>query len=171
MPYEWIRSESVDDAPAELHLWPYRSLPRKGFVTFIAVTCGLLAVPLLAVFGTFVFWGLLPFLAAAVWGVWHALSRSYRQGETIEILTIAPGRAALLRRDPDGRQQTWQANPYWVRVTLYPTGGPVPGYLTLKGEGREVEIGAFLSEEERQALASDLRAAFARLAGTPGRPA
>jgi uncharacterized membrane protein len=33
----------------------------------------------------------------------------------------------------------------------------VPNYLTLKGEGREVELGAFLSEAERIALREDLQ--------------
>ncbi|MGB3315872.1 MAG: DUF2244 domain-containing protein [Albidovulum sp.] len=163
MPYEWIRTEVTDGRPAELHLWPYRSLPRKGFVIFIGATSALIALPLFAALGTLVFWGLLPFLAAAIWGIWHALSRSYRQGELIEVLTITPDRVDLHRRAPNGKEQGWQANPYWVRVTLYPTGGPVPDYLTLKGEGREVEIGSFLSEGERKRLAGELRAAFAGL--------
>jgi uncharacterized membrane protein len=38
----------------------------------------------------------------------------------------------------------------------------VPQYLTLSGNGREVEIGAFLSEEERLALYPELTAALAR---------
>jgi hypothetical protein len=32
----------------------------------------------------------------------------------------------------------------------------VPNYLTLKAEGREVELGAFLSEGERVALRGEL---------------
>jgi uncharacterized membrane protein len=40
---------------------------------------------------------------------------------------------------------------------MHPKGGPVPNYVTLSGNGREVEIGAFLSEEERKALYDDLR--------------
>lgn len=42
-------------------------------------------------------------------------------------------------------------------MRIYPEGGPVPQYLTLKGGGREVEIGAFLSPEEREALYPDIR--------------
>ncbi len=39
----------------------------------------------------------------------------------------------------------------------------MPHYLTLKGEGREVELGAFLTEDERLRLADDLRERLARL--------
>ncbi|MCB2130489.1 MAG: DUF2244 domain-containing protein [Rhodobacteraceae bacterium] len=163
MPYEWIRREPTELQPAELQLWPHRSLPRGGFVVFISVTALLLALPLLAAFGTAVFWGLLPFLVAAVAGVWIALSRSYRQAEMTEILRIWPDRIALSRRHPDQRELHWHANPYWATVSVYPSGGPVPHYLTLKGDDREVELGAFLSEDERKALAADVRAILAQL--------
>ena len=43
---------------------------------------------------------------------------------------------------------------------MHETGGPVPHYVTLSGNGREVEIGAFLSEEERVELFSELQARF-----------
>ncbi|WP_347310336.1 DUF2244 domain-containing protein [Defluviimonas sp. SAOS-178_SWC] len=167
MPYEWV--VSLDEAPeqsgafssetvlAELHLWPFRSLPRKGFVLFIAITATMLGLPLMAMLGTVILWGILPFIAIAVAGVWWALSHSYRQGELTEVLTFRRDRIDLTRRAPDGAEQSWQANPFWVRVHFYPEGGPVPSYLTLKGEGREVELGAFLSEEERKALYSELR--------------
>jgi uncharacterized membrane protein len=39
---------------------------------------------------------------------------------------------------------------------MHEAGGPVEHYLTLKGAGREVEIGAFLSEDERKALHGEL---------------
>ena len=44
-----------------------------------------------------------------------------------------------------------------MRLTDHEGGGPIPHYITLKGAGREVELGAFLSEEERVALHDDLR--------------
>lgn len=160
MPYEWTQH---DDGRAELVLWPYRSLPRRGFVWFIGATAALLSVPLFAALGTVALWGLLPFLVATVWGIWWALARSYREGELTETLTLAPDQMALVRRAPDGTEQRWQAAPYWVAVHLYPDGGKVPQYLTLTGAGREVELGAFLTEAERVALAGELRAALARL--------
>jgi uncharacterized membrane protein len=163
MPYEWIRQEPTELQPAELQAWPHRSLTRGGFVIFISVTVLLLAFPLMAAFGTAVFWGLLPFMVAAVGGVWFAMSRSYRQADTTEILRLWPDKITLARRRPNGSEQRWQANPYWVKVALYPTGGPVPHYLTLKGDDREVELGAFLSEAERKVLAVELREKLARL--------
>jgi uncharacterized membrane protein len=36
----------------------------------------------------------------------------------------------------------------------------VPQYLTLRGAGREVELGAFLTEAERVSLESELRRAL-----------
>jgi uncharacterized membrane protein len=41
-------------------------------------------------------------------------------------------------------------------VTLHPKGGPIPNYVTLSGNGREVEIGSFLSEPERLSLYDEL---------------
>lgn len=165
MPYQWTRAEPGKAGPVTLRLWPHRSLPRRGFVAFIAATAALLALPLMAVLGTLVLWGLLPFAAAAVAGVWWGLSRSYRDGETLEILTLERDRITLSRRAPDRTEQHWQANPYWVRVRVYPTGGPVADYLTLRGSGREVEIGAFLTPEERRALHRELAGLIAATKG------
>lgn len=155
MPYEWL--PAPDETQVRLHLWPYRSLPRKGFVLFIGATCLLILVPMLAVLGSPVLWGILPFFALAIWGLWAALARSYRDGEIVEDLALSRDSLTLTRHGPRGRRQDWQANPYWVSVQLHPTGGPVPNYLTLKGNGREVELGAFLSEDERLALRDELQ--------------
>ena len=161
MPYQWLPSDITQADVRQLRLWPYRSLPRKGFVWFIGSTCTLIALPLLAVLGSPVLWGLLPFLALAIGGIWFALQRSYRDGEIVEELTLTAEQVTLTRHGPRDQHAEWQANPHWVRVEVHETGGPVPQYVTLKGGPRPVEIGAFLSEEERVALSSELRAAFA----------
>jgi len=177
MPYNWEKKQqgasdnsgassyAAGAAPvAELHLWPYRSLPRRGFVTFIAITCALVLMPLLAVLGTPVLWGLLPFVAAAIALTWYMIERSYKDGDILEELCLWPDRVELTRHNPRSPEQHWDANPYWVNVTLHEHGGPVENYLTLKGGAREVEIGAFLTPEERAALHDDLQVALADLA-------
>ena len=110
--------------------------------------------------GSKVLWGLLPFLVLAVAGIWWALERSYRDAEIVEDLAISAETVTLTRHGPRGKRQDWQANRHWVRVILHPKSGPVPDYLTLQGGPREVELGAFLTPEERKRLLSDLRAAL-----------
>lgn len=155
MPYEW----STDSSPAPLYrltLWPHRSLPRRGFAAFILGTFTLITIPLYPLLGTMVLWGLLPFLLMAVGGIWFALERSYRDARLLEELTIDDTDVHLVRTNPRGDSQEWTCNRYWARILMHPTGGPVDYYLTLKGSDREVEIGAFLSEEERKALFGEI---------------
>lgn len=166
MPYEWTEPQPPDEgAPpvAQLRLWPHRSLPRGGFVGFFGGTATLAAIPLLTVLGSPVLWGLLPFFVVTFWGLWFALQASYRTGEVQEELHLWPDRVLLTRHERRRASRSWEANPHWIRTTLHETGGPVPNYLTLTGAGRTVEIGAFLSEDERLDLRPELEDVLRRL--------
>ena len=157
MPYEWITPTGPDAPHSELHLWPYRSLLRRDFVVFISATALLIVVPLFAVIGSPVLWGLLPFFIIAVWGIWYALQRSYKDGEIIEELRIWPNRMTLDHIHPRQGTQSWEDNPYWVHVKIDHKNERIVNYLTLKGADREVELGCFLSEDERAALYEELQ--------------
>lgn len=159
MPYEWIPPKGPDAPHAELHLWPYRSLPRGGFVVFIAATAAMILLPLLAVLGSPVLWGLLPFFVIALVGIWYALQRNQRDGEIIEELRLWPDRITLNHTSRRGHH-AWEGNPYWVKLTIDPNNDRVPNYLTLKGSNREVELGAFLYEDERATLYDELETAL-----------
>lgn len=178
MPYAWVRDTAAapdesgavslpEGAPvAQLRLWPYRSLTPQGFVAFFAITALLVAVPLLSVIGSPVLWGVLPFVVVTFAATWWGLTRSWKDAAVVEELRLWPDRITLSRRGPRAALAQWEANPHWVQVRLHPQGGPVPDYVTLKGAGREVEIGAFLSEEERRALYGELRERLRRLGGS-----
>lgn len=159
MPYEWLPPAGDEQ---RLHLWPHRSLTQRGFVGFVGLTAALIAVPLFGTLGSPVLWALLPFLLGTIWAIWFALRKNGRDRDIVEELTLTPGRISLVRHGPKGQRQDWEANPYWVRAVLHETGGPVPSYLTLKGGGREVELGAFLSEDERIALKGEIDAKLHR---------
>jgi len=143
-----------------LTLTPHKSLTPEGFVWFIGLTAALISVPLLSILGTAVFWALLPFLVAAVWGVWAALKRSWRDRDIREEVLVWDDLIRLERHEPRNKTRDWEANPHWVRVALHPRGGPVPQYLTLQGGNREVELGAFLTPPERVGLKDTLERAL-----------
>ena len=129
---------------------------------FVLSTFTLILIPALPLLGSVVLWALLPFLMLAVWGIFFALRRNRRARQIIEVLTLSGEQAHLVRTNPKGDTQEWVCNRYWTQVIKYDREGPVPQYVTLKGMGREVEIGAFLSEEERIALYDDLIKALKR---------
>ena len=153
MPYTW-----TDPAPdaLELKLWPHQSLPPKGFAAVILGAFTLATIPLYGLLGTILLWGILPFLLLALWGMWYALRRNERDRMILEVLTLTPDTLHLTRHNPRGPRQDWECNTYWASVEMHEDAGPVPHYVTLRGAGREVEIGAFLSEDERKALYADL---------------
>ncbi len=116
---------------------------------------------MLALAGTGVVWGLLPFVILVFVCLRYGMKRNARDLGIVEELTLWSDEIRVERRDPDGRVRRWQADPWHVRLRLYEN-GPPEQYLTLKGAGREIELGAFLSPDERVALASELEAAIAR---------
>ena len=155
MPYD-IRDDIKNTQIKVIEVWPYNSLKPKGFVLFLGLTFVLISFPLFNVLGTTVFWGLLPFLLAAFMGVWIALRRSLNDLQILEQLTLSKEEIALIRQNPTGEHKRWVCSPYWTKLKVYETDGPVANYITLTGNGREVELGAFLSEDERKTLYEEL---------------
>ncbi len=145
-----------------LTLWPNRSLTRRGSGWLMGLlACGL-ALPLVMLAGSKAAWGMLPFLLAALVAMYVAIRRSWLDGRLSEELRLWPDLITVVRREPGGQVRRWHANPFWVRMKISDD-AKVEKYLTLKGNGREIELGAFLSPWERERLHDDLRAAFRRL--------
>ena len=159
MPYDWVQKARIAEG-CMIELWPHNSLPPQGFAGFILATFCLITLPLFSLMGTMVFWALLPFLMITLLVIWVALRKNYFNRHILERLTLGREAIELVRQNPSGTIQSWSCNGYWAKVQLHPTGGPVPNYVTLSGNGREVEIGAFLSEDERKALYDDLQRAL-----------
>lgn len=164
MPYRWTpahttplpRTAPEDGAPVlRLELWPHRSLPAKGFSVVIWVMFFGGLIPVVPFIGTAAFWILLAFMMAALTALWVGIRHSDRD-HLREEMAIWPDRITLSHWTHKGQRKEWDANPYWVRLTLHPKAGKIEQYLTLKGQSREVELGAFLTPEERAQLRDDL---------------
>ncbi len=115
----------------------------------------MLTLPLLAVLGSAIAWVLMVFFLATIAAVWRAITLNQHRRSLREELTLSDARVVLDHIPADGAPLSWEANPHWVEINLR-TDGPVENYLTLRGGGREVELGAFLTPEERKDLYDEL---------------
>ncbi|MCW5731233.1 MAG: DUF2244 domain-containing protein [Alphaproteobacteria bacterium] len=160
-------SDPVPDFRYEALLRPHRSLSRQGFLLLmlgasLASFAAGLAFALQGAWPVFGFFGLDLLL------LYLAFRWSYRSGRQLERIEISGDRLLVTRISPRGRQQSFDFQPYWVRV-----GVPDPARgrhaLTLSSHGRSLAIGGFLAPEERvrigEALEDALRRYRASLAG------
>lgn len=153
----------------QVTLWPNRSLSRRGLRLLLLGSAAAYALPLLALVGSPALLVMAPLLGAHVGLLWYFLRRNSRDGRLTEELRLWPDLVTVERREPSGRVRRWSANPFWLRLTLHPE-GKVENYLTLRGGGREIELGAFLAPAERVALKAEIEAALARLRPLPASP-
>lgn len=160
MPHQWFPipdQHSPTEPFTVLSLHPYRSLPPKGFAVIIMMAFLLITAPLFGLLGTVLLWGLLPFMLITVGALWWGLRRSYRDGHITELLTLTGDTLILTHENPKGEVKDWECNIYWACAEIHLREGPVPHYVTLSGNGRTVEIGSFLSEDERKQLFTELQ--------------
>ena len=164
MPYSTIRSNketysfsAKDEPKLSIRIWPNRSLPKVGFIILMIMVWFCMSVPMIAFIGSSIFWGLLPFFIITLSLLFFLLNKSYDDGNLIEELSIWSDLIIVNRVEPNKTIKSWEANPYWSSVNLYNNRGPVEDYLTLKGNGREIELGSFLSPSERKCLHSELK--------------
>ncbi|MEM7211104.1 MAG: DUF2244 domain-containing protein [Pseudomonadota bacterium] len=153
--------ERHDRPVYKVTLWPNQSLTRPGLQWFMGISAGFLILPLVAISGTAVFWGLIPFLLLAFWGIWYAIRRNGLNLSMSETLWIWRDEVRVERAEPNGARLRWQAEPMKVRIQIHKD-APIEDYLTLTGSGRIIEVGAFLSPEERVSLASEIEMGITR---------
>jgi len=157
---------SRGDAPSfQLTLWPHRSLGRKGQGRVLWLVAAGLAVPILPMLLRGVALFMLVFAGIVIGALAFAFRRNMRDGYLREDIAIWPDLMAVSRQDPDGHLRHWCAHPRDVRLHL-DANGPPENYLTLTGGQRRIELGAFLTPEERLALRDNLDEAL-RFSGLP----
>ncbi|HXD84473.1 MAG TPA: DUF2244 domain-containing protein [Rudaea sp.] len=132
---------------------PHRSLSRVGLVAFLVAqgfAAGLMA-GLAAWRGNV----LAPVFAVLELGVvtW-CLRRVWFASGLGQLITLTESQLAI---SSARSRETVQFHPYWVRVQLRPgRERGWPNRLVLGSHGRELEVGAFLNDEERRELAQRL---------------
>ncbi len=145
-----------ETCPCQFILAPNQSLRWEdvkrviAVMTAVALTIGL----------AFCYVGLtlvLPFSGLEVLALAAALYYCQRRGAAREVVKVNDQEVVIERghRRPESVHIFQRA---WVRVLLHPPATAwYPSRLTLRSHGREIEVGGFLTEDERQELARRLR--------------
>jgi len=134
---------------------PNRSLTPAGMLWFFLLVA-LAAISLAIRFVFLGAWVVLPFTLFEVLGLGAAFivyERSSRYREVIDFRK----EHLLVERSGRCKVEKWEFQLYWVRLVEWKDSNSwYPGRLFLRSHGRELEIGACLTEEERQELAAGL---------------
>lgn len=104
-------------------------------------------------------WPVLPFLGADVLLLAWAFRASRRAARAHEHIVVRVGEVMIVRQPYRGQALEVRLNPYWLNVRLEEDVEPARR-LFLSSHGRSVEIGGFLSPDERESLAAGLKAAL-----------
>ena len=145
------KSAEPDNKLLAITLWPHRSCSRTSFRLVIAMSAVALLLPSSLMFNSSLALHILPFSLVVILLFYLVSEKNFRDGRLQEKLWIDPKTIKLDRQEPKGNVKSWSANPYWTEVKIR-ADGPVESYLTLKGNGREVEVGSFLTPWEREEL-------------------
>jgi len=101
-------------------------------------------------------WMVLPFALLEVLGLGAAFIVYERSSRYQEVIDFGKDHL-LVERSIRAKVEKWEFQPYWVRLVEWrDSAGWYPGRLFLRSHGRELEIGACLTEEERRELAAGL---------------
>ncbi len=136
-------------------LRPHPSLSVQGQKWTLYLLLGLLLIltPAILMSGA---WLLLLFLLSPVLMLFAAFARRNYDLRLYEEITITRDALDLLHVKPNGTVLSFHTDPHWVKIEMQKEGGPVEDYLTLRDQKRHVELGRFLSPEERMKLYQEL---------------
>jgi uncharacterized membrane protein len=139
-------------------LTPHRSLGPTGFLILMAAlgTASFITGIVFLLMGA---WPVFGFFGLDVLLIYIAFRLNYRSGRLYETVELTPARFTLTRVHPSGRQERFDCNPYWARVSLreWPDGRTV---LSVVSQGRELAFARFLTDGERRDLAKALKDAL-----------
>ncbi len=147
-------------------LTPNRSLGGLGFLLVMALVCGVSFAAGIA-FMLKGAWPMMGFFGLDVILIYVAFRLSYRSGRLSETVELTERRLTVCQRQPGGREQVWEFEPYWLQVRIEEPPKP-DSPLTLISHGQRLAIARFLSPDERLDFANALRRELGHLRIAPG---
>jgi len=105
-------------------------------------------------------WPVFGFFGLDVALIYLAFKLNYRSGRLYETLELTPEMLTVTRVQPSGKRESFDFNPYWVRVLLADEHHGRTD-LRLTSHGRTFSFGRFLTDDERRDFSDALSDAIA----------
>lgn len=135
---------------------PNRSLTRRQLQLVFLVIAGI-CLSIASVFAVLGMWPVLPFAGAEVMAVGIGFYLSAVSGRETEVVSVNSDEVAV-EKVRSRLTQRWVTQRAWAQIRLLPPRIRwYPTRLVIRSHGKQVELGAFLNEDERRQLAGTLR--------------
>lgn len=153
-------SEGYKAVSRRLIVQPNGSLSWSQACLFLGLVC-VLSFGIAGVFLAMGYWMIFPFAGLEMLALALGLHVSMRASRYREVLSFGP-ETLVVEAGTGNLEHRWEFPCLWVRVTLLPpSGANSRSRLLLACSGNECEIGACLTEAERESLAERVRALLA----------
>lgn len=140
-----------------LILAPHAAMSReRAMRTFLAIAGGVLAAAVACwLLGA---WQVMPIALLVIAGVGAAIRSGYLRTQIREVVAIA-GNVVAVEKYRRHRRECHEFQRGWAQVVLVLPPAPMEelSRLFIRSHGRQIEVGAFLDDDERQQLAGRLQ--------------
>ena len=149
-----------------IQIAPNCSLRPQSAVLFFASICTV-SFTIAGVLAFKGLWPILPFAGLEMLVLGWALKVSMRRRHFSQTILLTDDLVRVETRD-GSRVRQIEFTRHWARVTLRRADFRLhPSRLTIESHGRACEVGSFLNEEERRALAGQLMRSIGRINESP----
>jgi uncharacterized membrane protein len=154
------------DQVLTIQLSPNCSLTPRGAALFFAGICTV-SFSISLVMALKGLWPIFPFAGLEMLLLGWALRVTLRRRHYSQTITVTEERVAVETRRRDQRERVVFPR-HWAQVRLRRADTHLhPSRLTIESHGRSYEVGSFLTEEERRALAARLVRSVGRINESP----
>ena len=134
---------------------PNQSLSWRDAQVFFLGIC-LVSLTIALAFTLLGFWPVLPMAGAELIALGGALYVCALRGQRREVISVY-GDRIIVEKGRQEPERQWLVKRTWVQIKLLrPEISWYPSRLVIRSCGRDIEVGGFLTEQERECLANDL---------------
>ena len=137
---------------------PNHSLSVTGAQVLFIVAASISGLIALA-FSFFGAWPVIPFTGIELAVLWWALRRCEKSTNDFERITLEAGRLTVETRKGESVERH-EFHPCWAQLLWDRPAPPGNQRLLIRSHGKAVEIGSLLTEEQKMALAKELKKAL-----------